>query len=113
MLELGARVPVLLAHCAGSALSDAQVASLAAAAVGAVATGARAEGALGAAAAADVALREGLAGVATLVAEAARLSLTAAELKGPCAQSFYVFPQPWSPLQRAVRLTRPRCSRAA
>ena len=87
MLELGARVPVLLAHCAGSALSDAQVASLAAAAVGAVATGARAEAALGSAAAADVALREGLAGVATLVAEAARLSLTAAELRGTHAQS--------------------------
>lgn len=82
MMELGARVPALLAHCAGAALSDAQVAQLAAAAVGAVASGAQAEDALGPGAAADAALREGLAGVATLVAEAARLSLSAAELKG-------------------------------
>ena len=83
MLELGARVPALLSHCAGAALSDAQVAQLAAAAVGAVASGARAEEALGGAAAAPPPpVREGLAGLAMLVAEAARLSLTGAELKG-------------------------------
>jgi hypothetical protein len=85
-MDLGARVPALLARCAGKGLTDAQVAAVAAAAVGAVASGSRAEDALGADAAADVALREGLAGVATLVTEAARLSLSAAELKGARAR---------------------------
>jgi hypothetical protein len=83
-MDLGARVPALLAHCAGAALSDAQVAAVAAAAVAAVASAAPAEASLGADAAASAPLREALAGVATLVAEAARLNLTAAELKCAC-----------------------------